>query len=315
MTAAPKKTLIENRAAAGVKGARLMRLASYAAVVVASTLILAKGAAWLVTGSVAVLTSLIDSALDVLASLINLIAVRGALEPADAEHRFGHGKAEAVSGLGQGAFITGSAVFVVYEALHRLLYPEPIAYESIGIAVMVFSIVLTLGLVLFQRRAVAVSGSLAIGADSLHYRGDLYMNLSVIAALILTAQFHVDFADPLFALVIAGIVIKSAYQIFRRSLDQVMDREFPDTDRERIRAIVVAHPKALAMHDLRTRWAGTQPFIQLHLVLDSHLTLLQAHAISDEIENRIRAAFPAAEVIIHEDPEGIEEHHPDLAAT
>jgi ferrous-iron efflux pump FieF len=301
--------------AVSVGGARLMRLASYAAVAVASTLILAKGAAWLVTGSVAVLTSLIDSALDVLASLINLIAVRRALEPADAEHRFGHGKAEAVAGLGQGAFIAGSAVFVVYEALHRLIFPEPVAHEAIGIAVMALSIILTVGLVLFQRRAVAVSGSLAISADSLHYTGDLYMNLSVIAALVLTAQFDIGFADPVFAIVIAGIVIKSAYEIFRQSLDQVMDREFPDADRERIRTIVLAHPKALEMHDLRTRWAGTQPFIQLHLVLDSHLTLLQAHAISDEIETRIRAAFPTAEVIIHEDPEGIEEHHPDLAAT
>lgn len=296
-------------------GARLMRLAARAAVAVASILIVAKGGAWVVTGSVAVLTSLIDSGLDVLASLINLIAVRRALEPADAEHRFGHGKAEAVAGLGQGAFIAGSAAFVFYEALHRLISPEPLEQGAVGIAVMVLSIILTLALVLLQRRAIKASGSLAISADSLHYRGDLYMNLSVIAALVLATNFSIGWADPLFAVAIAGIVIKSAYDIFRQSLDQVMDREFPDADRDRIREIVLAHPKALAMHDLRTRWAGSQPFIQLHLVLDRHLTLLQAHEISDDIETRIRGAYPNAEVIIHEDPEGVEEHHPSLAAT
>jgi ferrous-iron efflux pump FieF len=296
------------------RAARMMRNATYAAVAAATGLIAAKFVAWIATGSVAILTSLVDSLLDVAASVFNMIAVRHALTPADREHRFGHGKAEAMAGVAQAAFIFGSLAFVIYEAIGHLVQPETVQHGALGVAVMLSSIAVTLVLVLYQRRVVRLTRSVAIRADSLHYRGDLLMNASVIVALVLSSEFGVWFADPLFALAIVAVILKSAFDIMRRSIDQIMDREFPEDLRAKIKAIVLAHPAALAMHDLRTRLSGTQAFIQLHLVMDRNMSLMQAHAISDEIEAAIRAAFPGAEVIIHEDPEGLDEHHPELAA-
>ena len=189
------------------RAGRLMRGATYASVSVALALIAAKLAAWAITDSVAMLSSLIDSLLDALASIVNLVAVRHALQPADREHRFGHGKAEALAGLGQSTFIAGSAVFLLFEAIPRL--PRPVAVENgtVGIAVMVLAIVVTLALVLFQIYVVRVTGSQAIAADSLHYRSDLLLNLSVIVALVLSAGLGWHMADPLFAIGIAFFVL------------------------------------------------------------------------------------------------------------
>ncbi len=286
---------------------RLMRLASYAAVSVAVILVAVKSAAWFLTDSVAVLSSLIDSGLDAVASLVNLIAIRHALQPADREHRFGHGKAEALAGLGQAGFVGGSAMFLVHEALPRLAAPQPVQEGAMGIAVMVFSIVLTLALVLFQRSVIRRSGSLAVSADSLHYQGDVLVNLAVIAAIILAQFAHLPIADPVLALVIAAYVLWSAWQILRGSYDTLMDRELPDAQRRRIREIVMAHPAVRDMHDLRTRRAGTDAFIQLHIELPADISLHDAHVISDAIELDLRAAFPEAEVLIHQDPEGVPE--------
>ena len=297
-------------AAAGDRAAdagRLMRIASLVSVSVAGTLILLKFFAWAATGSVAMLSSLIDSALDAAASIVNLIAVRQALTPADREHRFGHGKAEALAGLVQAAFIAGSAFFLLFEAGDRLFNPRPVTRDGIGIAVMVVSIVLTLGLVLFQRHVVRRSGSLAIGADSLHYTGDLLANVAVIVALVLSARLGWQMADPLFAVLIAGYIGHGAWQIVRLSLNQLMDRELPDEERRRIRELALAHPEVIGLHDLRTRTSGTQTFIQLHLVLPRDLILMRAHEIADQVEAEIQAAYPAAEVMIHQDPEGVEE--------
>src|SRR6266576_2031781 len=158
----------------GAPADRLRRLATYASVTVA---------AWLETGSVALLSSLVDSLLDAAASVVTLVAVRHAMSPADREHRFGHGKAEPLAVLGQSAFITGSAMLLLAEAVRRLLWPVPVENPPAGIGVMIFSIVLTIGLVLFQRYVLRRTGSIAITADELHYRGDLVLNLSVIAAL------------------------------------------------------------------------------------------------------------------------------------
>lgn len=297
-------------AAAGDR--RLMRFATYASVSVAATLIVAKAAAWWLTGSVAVLSSTIDSALDVIASLINLFAVTHALSPADREHRFGHGKAEALAGLAQSAFIAGSAGFLLYHAGERLLQPQPVVRGDVGIAVIVLSLVLTLGLVLFQRMVVRRTGSVAISADSLHYKGDLLANLAVIAALVASQYLGWHYADPLLAIAIAGYILYGTWQILRVSLNQLMDRELPDAERQRIRTIVMRHPRVLAMHDLRTRASGPNAFMQLHLELDADMTLLEAHEISDQVEAQLLESYPGAEVIIHQDPAGVEEEHSRL---
>lgn len=293
--------------------ARLMRRATYASISTAIILVAAKFAAWIATDSVAMLSALIDSGLDVLASLVNLFAVRQSLQPADQEHRFGHGKAEALAGLGQSAFIAGSAVFLVFQAGRRLTSPQAVENSAVGIAVMVLAIVATLALVTFQRHVVRVTGSVAIAADSLHYRSDLLLNASVIAALILSATLGWRSADPIFAILIAAVVLFSAWRILRIAFDTLMDREFSDELRARIRSIALSHPEVRDMHDLRTRKSGMNSFIQLHLDLAIDISLLRAHEIADAVEAKIKEAFPGTEVMIHQDPEGIAETRADFA--
>lgn len=288
---------------------RLKRTATYASVSVALVLIAAKMVAWLMTGSVAMLSTMIDSLLDLAASAVNLVAVRQALVPADREHRFGHGKAEPLAGLIQGAFVCGSAAFLLFEAGERLINPVAVANSTVGYAVMAFSIVVTAGLVLYQRYVVRKTGSVAIGADSLHYSADLLVNVSVIIALVLIVQFGWVYADPLIALAIAFVILRGASIIIRESLNLLMDRELPDADRERIRTIALGHPDVIDMHDLRTRSSGPSTFIQLHLEMDGEITLHDAHIIAEIVMAEIANAFPGAEVLIHEDPYGVAEPH------
>jgi ferrous-iron efflux pump FieF len=292
------------------RGGRMMRQATYASVAVAGTLIVAKTAAWTITDSVAMLSALIDSLLDAAASVINLFAVRHALQPADREHRFGHGKAESLAGLGQAAFITGSAVFLVFEAVQRLARPVVVENGGVGIAVSIYAIVATLGLVLYQSYVIRRTKSVAIAADSLHYKSDLALNASVIVALILSGTFGIAFADPVFAIGIAAFVLYSAWRIFKRSFDELMDREFPQDVRRKIKEIATSPAEVIDMHDLRTRSSGRDSFIQLHLELPSDISLMEAHRIADDVELRLRDAFPEAEVIIHQDPAGVDEDHP-----
>ena len=290
-----------------------MRRATTLAVAAAALMIAGKLGAWLVTDSVSLLSSLADSVMDVLASLINLFAVRQALQPADREHRFGHGKAEPLAGLGQALFITASAIFLIVEAAGRIMEPEPIARAPVGIGVMVFATLVTTALVAYQRRVVRLTGSTAIRADSLHYAADILTNVGVIAALALAMTVGWGLADPIIAMVIAGVIIHAAVRVGWSSIQQLMDHELPEKDRERIRRIVMEHPEVLDCHDLRTRRSGIDSFIQVHVEMDRSLTLLRAHEISDDVEARIREAFPQAEVLIHADPEGIEEPMPSFA--
>ena len=289
------------------QAAKIMKLATYASVAVACVLIVAKFAAWLLTDSVSLLSTLIDSLVDAFASVINLFAVRQALQPADREHRFGHGKAEPLAGLGQAAFIGGSAMFLVIAAGQRLFQPRPIENSEIGYWVMGFAIVLTLALVAFQKSVVRRTGSHAIGADSLHYQSDLLINASIILSLLLSAEFGIIVADALFALAIAAFILWGASQIARSALRMLMDRELPDADRQRIREIAMRHPGVKDVHDMRTRTSGLHVFIQLHLEMDRDLSLLRAHGISDAVMLDIEQNFTNAEVLIHIDPEGVAE--------
>jgi len=287
--------------------AKLLRLATYASITVALILIVAKLVAWGLSDSVSLLATLIDSVLDALASLINLIAVRHALTPADKEHRFGHGKAEALAGLSQSLFIAGSAGFLLLEAGRRIVNPTQIESIELGIVVMVISIVATLLLLGFQQHVIRKTNSTAIRADALHYRTDLMVNSSVIVALLLASIGWNGF-DGLFAAAIGIYILYSAREIIVTSYDHLMDRELPDEDREKIKALVLQHPSARGLHDLRSRHSGTMTFIQLHLELDDDLSLLEAHKISDEVEDNILSAFPGSEIIIHIDPQSVVGH-------
>src|SRR5438067_7418616 len=286
---------------------RLRLRATYASLSVAAVLIAAKFVVWISTDSVALLSSLVDSFVDAAASLVNFFAVRQAIVPADREHRFGHGKAEPLAALGQSAFLTGSALLLMFEAVRRLVSPMPVADARAGIAVMVFAIVVTAGLVAYQRYVVRQTRSLAIGADELHYRSDLILNLGVITTLLAGSTLKLPILDPLFGGAVGLWIIYGAVKIARLSLTQLMDREMADSERARVRAIAESHPEVTAVHDIRTRVAGPTTFIQLHLEMDGAINLLRAHEISDAVEAQLQAAFPHAEIIIHEDPAGIEE--------
>src|SRR6266513_4933446 len=259
---------------------RLRVRATYASLAVAAVLIAAKLVVWISTDSVALLSSLVDSFVDAAASLVTFFAVRHATVPADREHRFGHGKAEPLAALGQSAFLVGSAVLLMFEAVRRLVSPAPIEDPAAGIAVMVFSIIVTLGLVAYQRHVVRHTGSLAIGADELHYRSDLALNLGVIATLAIGYLFRVPLLDPLFGGAVGLWIIYSAAKIAQLSLVQLMDRELPDEERARVRAIAEGHPEVTAVHDIRTRIAGPTAFIQLHIEMDGEMNLLHAHEVS-----------------------------------
>lgn len=287
---------------------RLIKSATIASVSVACFLIVIKLAAFLLTNSIALLATLIDSLLDAAASILNLLAVRHSLTPADNEHRFGHGKAEALAGLGQAAFISGSAIFLIIEAGGRLLSPQPVSHSSVGIIVMIISMILTIALVKYQKYVVSKTGSVAITADALHYVSDILVNLFVIIALVLNSQFGWAQADPIFGLGVAFFVLYSAWQIVNQSMHHLMDHELSDEQRQQIISIVASHPEVSNMHDLRTRSSGQSIFIQLHLELEGSLTLKKAHSIAEQVESLIKEAFPNAEVLIHEDPDDIAEN-------
>lgn len=311
----PQKSVTEGGTAtmAMADAGRLMKLATKASVAVALVLIAVKMVAVLMTGSISILSSLIDSLMDVLASAINLFAVHHALQPPDAEHRFGHGKAEPLAGLGQAAFIAGSAVLLTIEAVRRLFEPHAVTDIEVGMAVMVFAIALTILLVAFQRYVVRRTGSTVIGADALHYESDVLINGSVIISLGLSKWLGWQAADPIFAILIAGYLLRGAWSIAAKSLDVLMDREFPEEERAKITEIALSHAQVTGMHDLRTRRAGLQQFIQLHLEMDGDKRLIEAHEIADEVEAWICAAYPGAEVMIHQDPHGLDEHHPGIS--
>ena len=281
--------------------AGLLKLASVASVVTAVFLIIAKLAAWSVTGSVSLLASLVDSVMDSIASLINLFAIRYSLQPADEQHRFGHGKAEPLAGLAQAAFIAGSAVFLVFHAIDRLRFTQSLDQIGIGLWVMVLAIVMTVGLLAIQRYVIKKTGSTAIRADSLHYMTDLLTNMCVLLALYLSTLGW-TWADPVFAIAVAIYIFYSAWQIGHEAFQQLMDRELPDDILQRIQATAMSHPEVMGTHETRTRQAGHTRFVQLHLELDPELPLKTAHAIADQVEAEILSFLPGAEVLIHQDP-------------
>lgn len=290
---------------------RLRHYASYASVSVAAVLIAAKLVAYYLTNSVALLSSLVDSTVDLMAASVTLFSVIKASQPASKHHRYGHGKAEPLAALSQAAFIVGSAVLLIYEAGARFLNHAAPANPEYGYAVMGLSILLTAALVWFQRYVIRKTGSVAITADTLHYSGDLWLNLSVIAALVLGQVTGSAWVDPLFAAGISVYLMVGAGKIARHALALLMDRELDEADRKRIIALAMSHPEARGVHDLRSRSDGDRQFVEFHLELDSYLTLATAHHITDMIETRVREAFPRADVLIHQEPAGIADRRLD----
>lgn len=290
---------------------RLLRLATAVSVSVASVLAILKLAAWLVTGSAAILSSLLDSLVDVAASGILLISVRHALRPPDRSHRFGHGKAESLGAIMQAAFIAGSAVLLIFESAGRFITPTPIAEVPLGIAVMAISFVATIVLIIFQQNVARRTASSAIAADRLNYVGDTATSAVVLVVLLMGQQSGWLWLDPAAAIGIALWLLLSAWRIARRAADSLMDRELPREDRTRIAAIVRADPEVVDLHDLRTRSAGGTRFIELHVEMDGALTLRQAHTVCDRLEAALRRDFPDAEVLLHQEPAGLDDERLD----
>ncbi|MBH3461318.1 MULTISPECIES: cation diffusion facilitator family transporter [Pseudomonas] len=280
---------------------RLLRLATRASLTVASILVLAKAIAWWLSGSVSLLAGLTDSALDAVASFLNLLAVHYALRPADDDHRFGHGKAEALAGMAQALFIAVSAVLIGFQAVERLQTPQPLGDTGAGIAVMLLSLALTVALLAFQRKVIRITGSTAVRADSLHYRSDLLLNGSILLALLL-AGFGWPQLDALFGLGIALYILWSALQIARESTSILMDQELPADIGERMQELALAIPGVKGVHDLRTRVSGSHWFVQLHLELPGALPLHEAHALCVKASEAIRERYPRADVMVHADP-------------
>ena len=276
---------------------------------VALTLVLAKAVAWGLSGSVAMLASLADSALDLAASLTTFFAVRYAASPADREHRYGHGKAEALASLVQALLVALSAVLLIREAALRLTDPAPIQATGLALGVMALSIVLTLGLVWAQNRALAQTGSLAVSGDRAHYFADLGANGAVIAGLVLAGGMGIERADPLVGFAVAIWLIWTAWGVGKAAYEALMDRELPDADRDRILALAADDPHVLGVHQLRTRASGPFIHIQMHMDLAPDLSLADAHAIVVAAERRVMAEYPAADVLIHPDPKGRAEAH------
>ncbi|TYO71719.1 cation diffusion facilitator family transporter [Pseudomonas sp. CK-NBRI-02] len=280
---------------------RLLRLATRASLAVATILVVSKAVAWWLSDSVSLLAGLTDSALDAVASFLNLLAVHYALRPADDDHRFGHGKAEALAGMAQALFIGVSAVLIGVQAVDRLQSPQPLGDTAAGIAVMLLSLVLTLALLTFQRKVIRATGSTAVRADSLHYRSDLLLNGSILLALML-ARFGWPQLDALFGLGIALYILWSAVQIARESTAILMDQELPADIGERMLELVCAIPGVKGAHDLRTRVSGNRWFVQLHLELPGELKLHDAHELCMQASAAIRQRYPRADVMVHADP-------------
>ncbi|MBW0145732.1 cation diffusion facilitator family transporter [Sphingomicrobium sp. B8] len=263
------------------------------------------------TGSVAMLGSLADTALDLLASLVTFFGVRFAAMPADEEHRFGHGKAEALAALFQVVLISFSALGIAYRAFLQFGADEPTRELELGVGVSVVAILVTLGLLAYQRYVIRKTGSVAIMTDHVHYQSDLLLNLSVIAALVLDQLFGFHFIDPLFGFAIAVWLMIGAWRGATHAIDQLMDREWDDEKRDRFLDMVKAHPELHGIHELRTRTSGGHDFAQFHIWLDPDMTVAEAHDVMDEVEAMIRKEFPDTDILIHPDPKDLEERGQD----
>ena len=289
--------------------AALTRRITRLSVATATVLSLIKLAAWLASGSVAMLASLADSGLDVLAALAAYFAVRYAAEPPDREHRFGHGKAEAFASLVQAGLVFASAALIGREAVERILHPMPIDHQGWGMAVMAVSILLTAGLIVAQGRVLKKASSVAVSGDRMHYLADLASNLLAFAGIGFSVLLGGPLADSVAGLAVAALLVWGAVNVFRAASLELMDHELDDESRRRIAELMTADPRVRDVHQLRTRASGPFIHVQMHAELDPSMTLVEAHAVMVAAERRVLEAFPTADIIIHPDPRGQAEPH------
>lgn len=278
---------------------------------VAITLILAKSLTYFQTGSVALLSSLVDSGIDFLASAITAFGIAKAGKPPDKDHRFGHGKAEALAAAAQTLFILGSSVFLVTEAFQRIVAPQPLENEGLGYAVMGFAIVMTLGLLALQTHTIKRTKSIAIASDRLHYIGDVLINIAVMAAFFLQKKLAIAWIDPLFAIFIAGGMFVAAMKIGRTTINVLMDAELPEKERQGIIALAKSVPGVVDVHDLRTRSDGEKLFVEIHVEMNPDISLRAAHDITESVMNVLAKAHNGADVLVHQDPAGLREERLD----
>lgn len=290
----------------------LRKLASRVSLTIAVTLVAMKLAAWVVTGSVVLLTSAVDALVDTGASFVTFFGVRYAERPPDRDHRFGHGKGEAVAGFTQAVFLAGAALILVFQSIDRLIVPASIREVDLGLGVIAGSLIAAAGLVALQTWVVKKTGSTAIAADRAHYLTDVAVNVAALLALGVTKLTGWTGADPLFALGISLYMIWSAYGISQQALTQLLDRELPPSERQRIRAVVLNCVGVRDVHDLRTRYAGDRTFVEFHLEVDGDLTVDRGHEIGDVAERAVAALLPGTvEVTAHLEPVGIEDDRLD----
>lgn len=278
--------------------------AALASVTLATVLLVAKAWAAYRTGSTAMLGSLADTALDVIASLTTLLGVRIAAMPADHDHRFGHGKAEALVALAQVVLITVSAIGIGWRAIDRLINGAETKAMTDGIAVSILAILFTFGLLWYQRQVIERTGSVAIKTDNIHYKSDLFLNLTVIVALLLEQALQISGADAVFGIAIAAWLLWGAWRASGEAVHQLMDREWPEDERQEFLDAATAHPELKGLHDLRTRKSGTLRFVQFHVWVPAHWTVQEAHDCLDRVEEELQDRFPGTEILIHVDPEG-----------
>ena len=285
--------------------ASLNRSAAFASIAVALLLVGLKAwAAWS-TGSTAMLGSLADTVLDLVASVATLAGVWIAAQPADDDHRFGHGKAESLAAMFQVVLISLSALSLAFRAIQQLIAGSRTEAASEGIVVSVIAMAATVLLLAWQRHVIRRTGSLAISTDHVHYQSDLLLNLAVIGALVFDQYFGIAGADPLFGLAIAGWLGWGAWGASQAALTQLMDQEWPEAKKAHFLEVVARHPELRGLHDLRTRTSGDQDFVQFHVWVDPHMTVAKAHEVMDDIEAKLLAEFPGIEILIHPDPEGL----------
>jgi len=285
----------------------LVRSASIASLLVASTLIVLKYYGWVATNSISLLGSLADSLIDFLASVFVFIAISYSLLPADAKHRFGYDKSEGLAAFIQSLLIGISGIYVCFEAITRLLNPSQINQPNIAIWIILVSIALTIALIVYQKYVVKKSQSMAIESDQYHYLTDTFINLSVLFSIVITGWTRFTFIDAVVGLLISGVVLYTAFILLKKSFKILLDQEIQSSHRDQIRKIALQHPQVLGFHDLRTRDTGRKYIIQFHLELDPKMSLLESHRITDEVTDNVLDVYPNSELIIHTDPLGIDE--------
>jgi len=289
----------------------LVRRSALYSILVSISLILIKGLGWLLTGSIAMQAALLDSIQDFVTSSINFVAIRHAQQPADAEHRFGHGKLESIASLVQALIIVITGLYVLYEAIEHCIHPHPLPYSWIAVATICLSTFIGYLLVRYQQKVITQTGSIAVAGDSAHYRADIIINIGVLFSLCVATFSDFWFLDPIIGITIAVYILYAAYELIVEAMGILMDQELSPEMHEKIITIIKNEPNVYGFHDFKSRSSGDTAFVQFHLELDGNMPLREAHRISDSLERKIMALFKSVEVTIHQDPRELYSHeHP-----